>query len=153
MGDLSEIEYLIDKISISEYMTLAVWTTSGVFILILTFDALLRASLAALSKGVIILKSISRVYPCGFLELLVVIFEFIIALSEVCAGCWPILTWNKIFCVQILHRRQRRFRQSLLIMIGLRSLELATTQGCMGLELHLSAPSLLLLNTASSKFT
>ena len=129
-------------------MTLAVWTTSGVFILILTFDALLRASLAALSKGVIILKSISRVYPCGFLELSVVIFEFIIALSEVCAGCWPILTWNKIFCVQILHRRQ-----SLLIIIGLRSLELATTQGCMGLELHLSAPSLLLLNTASSKFT
>ena len=148
MGDLSEIEYLIDKISSSEYMTLAVWTTSGVFILILTFDALLRASLAALSKGVIILKSISRVYPCGFLELSVVIFEFIIALSEVCAGCWPILTWNKIFCVQILHRRQ-----SLLIIIGLRSLELATTQGCMGLELHLSAPSLLLLNTASSKFT
>ena len=148
MGDLSEIEYLIDKISSSEYMTLAVWTTSGVFILILTFDALLRASLAALSKGVIILKSISRVYPCGFLELSVVIFEFIIALSEVCAGCWPILTWNKIFCVQILHRRQ-----SLLIIIGLRSLELATTQGCMGLELHLSAPSLLLLNTASRKFT
>ena len=72
---------------------------------------------------------------------------------SVCAGCQLILTWNEIFCIKVLHRWQRRFRQGFLIIICSRSFQLATTQGCMRLVLHLSAPSFLLLNATSRKFT